>query len=82
MLLLCIREDAVAPCPWRRVSLIRFMLSFIAPTATQMTERSFPETGFCISGLICTDWERNGGPPFFGYTITPPAGDACREPVG
>ncbi len=41
------------------------------PTHAQSGERCFPETGFCISGLIREYWERNGGLAVFGYPITP-----------
>jgi|GEM_PF-448729 len=33
-------------------------------------ERCFPETGYCISGVIRTYWERHGGLRVFGYPIS------------
>jgi hypothetical protein len=42
-----------------------------APARAQTGSRCFTETGFCISGVIRTYWERNGGLEVFGYPIGP-----------
>jgi hypothetical protein len=41
-----------------------------APTASAQAQRCFSETGFCISGVIRSYWERNGGLAVFGYPIS------------
>jgi hypothetical protein len=39
-------------------------------TAHAQDERCFPETGHCISGVIRSYWEQNGGLSVFGYPIS------------
>jgi hypothetical protein len=41
-----------------------------ARPASAQSQRCFPETGFCISGVIRRYWERNGGLPVFGFPIS------------
>jgi hypothetical protein len=41
-----------------------------APPATAQSQRCFNETGFCISGVIRTYWERNGGLAVFGFPVS------------
>jgi hypothetical protein len=53
------------------LTLMAIALALPPPTRAQMGERCFPETGYCISGVIRAYWERNGGLPIFGYPITP-----------
>src|SRR3954465_14341656 len=38
--------------------------------SAQAAECCFPETGYCISGVIRAHWERNGGLKVFGYPIS------------
>jgi hypothetical protein len=48
-----------------------FLVALIAPQTTQaQAQRCFPETGKCISGVIRSYWENNGGLAVFGYPIT------------
>lgn len=50
------------------------LVGMIIPLGTasaDANERCFPETGYCISGVIRAYWERNGGLPVFGYPISP-----------
>ncbi len=60
----------------RRVSTLALLLTLAlawaleARTASAEGRRCFPETGFCISGVIRTYWERNGGLAVFGYPIS------------
>ncbi|GAB4112014.1 MAG: hypothetical protein Fur005_14100 [Roseiflexaceae bacterium] len=61
----------------RRLFFWGMLLSLIASSVTlthtvgaQARQRCFSETGYCISGVILTYWERNGGLPVFGYPIS------------
>ena len=49
------------------LSLLVSALSLPSALAAQSGQRCFPETGYCVSGLILDYWERNGGLPVFGY---------------
>jgi len=51
--------------------LVLLPLSHHHQTRAQTDERCFPETGYCISGVIRAYWETNGGLPVFGYPTTP-----------
>lgn len=55
-----------------RRSIVLLTALFVASLsiAQAQTERCFPETGKCISGVVRTYWEQNGGLPVFGYPIT------------
>lgn len=54
---------------------------FISPRVTdaQPGNRCFQETGKCISGVIRTFWERNGGLEVFGFPITDLATETNAE---
>jgi hypothetical protein len=41
-----------------------------ARPASAAGQRCFPETGYCISGVIRSYWERNGGLSIFGFPIS------------
>ena len=41
-----------------------------ARPASAQAQRCFSQTGFCISGVIRSYWERNGGLGVFGYPIS------------
>lgn len=45
--------------------------SVSASSQQQTGERCFPETGYCISGVIRSYWERNGGLAVFGFPTSP-----------
>jgi hypothetical protein len=44
--------------------------SLVVRPASAQSQRCFPETGFCISGVIRGYWERNGGLAVFGFPIS------------
>src|SRR5215213_9087241 len=60
---------------YRRIAilaLLALLLGALAhPAQAQSDQRCFPETNQCISGVIRSYWERNGGLQIFGYPITP-----------
>lgn len=59
--------------PLRMMLIILLLIGALAPlpAAGAPAERCFPETGFCISGVIRSYWECNGGLRVFGYPISP-----------
>jgi heat shock protein HslJ len=66
-------------CAKRYVQLMRFTIGLLlilvlvptAGTQAQSNARCFSETGQCISGVIRTYWEQNGGLPVFGLPLGP-----------
>jgi uncharacterized lipoprotein YbaY/heat shock protein HslJ len=47
------------------------LLPLTRPAQAQTDERCFAETGFCISGVIRSYWEQNGGLAVFGLPLGP-----------
>ncbi len=54
----------------RCITIALIVLLLPVSVARAQTERCFPETGQCISGVFRRYWETNGGLPVFGYPIT------------
>ena len=52
--------------------LLTFTSALAARPASAQSQRCFPETSFCIAGVIRTYWERSGGLAVFGYPISDP----------
>jgi hypothetical protein len=46
------------------------LLLSIAPASQAQAAQCFPETGYCIQGLIQQFWQRNGGLRVFGYPLS------------
>jgi hypothetical protein len=61
---------------YRRMAILALLALLLGaavaqPAQAQSNQRCFPETNQCISGVIRSYWERNGGLAIFGYPITP-----------
>jgi hypothetical protein len=59
--------------PVRVLVLVVFALGLLLPvhSRAQSDTRTFPETGFSVSGRFLEFWRDNGGLPIFGYPLSP-----------
>jgi hypothetical protein len=52
------------------IAVLCMILGIPLTVQSQAIKRCFPETRFCIQGVIKEYWEGNGGLPIFGYPIS------------